>query len=115
MRDPIEKYKDGEITRKELDSIAKLEGDKNLARLLISNSKYSDMKDDIGKDAAGGKSKAYPDTIQEALQWMTVAEAQEGKRSEHNTSSNYASTLTQQLSLSLSRSYPRKSLIIMFY
>ena len=101
MRDAIEKYKDGEITRKELDSIAKLEGDKNLARLLISNSKYSDMKDDMAKDAASGKSKAYPDTIQEALQRMTVAEAQERRRrGEHNTSSNYVSTLTHQLSLS---------------
>ena len=100
MRDAIERYKDGEITRKELDSIAKLEGDKNLARLLISNSKYSDMKDDIGKDAAGGKSKAYPDTIQ-ALQRMTADETQERRRrDEHNTSSNYVSTLTHQLSLS---------------
>ena len=101
MRDAIEKYKDGEITRKELDNIAKLEGDKNLARLLISNSKYSDMKDYMAKDAAGGKSKAYPDTIQEALQRMTVAEAQERRRrGEHNTSSNYVSTFTHQLSLS---------------
>jgi len=80
MRTVIKKYIAGEITLDDLGTIADQEAEKNLARILMSNSAYTELRTDLAKKAVNGNENAYPNTAQDAIQRLTLASIHEKER-----------------------------------
>ena len=80
MRTAIRKCIAGEITFDDLDAIADQEAEKNLARLLMANCAYTELRTDLAKNAVNGNENAYPNTVQDAIQRLTVASIHEKER-----------------------------------
>jgi len=80
MRTAIKKCIAGEITLDDLDAIADQEAEKNLALLLMANCAYGELRTDLAKNAVNGNDYAYPNTVQDAIQRLTVASIHEKER-----------------------------------
>jgi len=63
MRTAIKKYIAGEITFDDLDVIADQGSEKNLARLLMPNCAYTELRTDLAKNVVNGNENAYPNTV----------------------------------------------------
>jgi len=80
MRTAIKNCIAGEITLDDLDAIADQDAEKNLARLLMANCAYAELRTDLAKNAVNGNENAYPNTVQDAIQRLTVASIHEKER-----------------------------------
>jgi len=80
MRSSIKKRITGEISLDQLDTFADQEAERNLARLLMANYAYTELRTDLAKNAVNGNKNAYPNTLQDASQRLTVASIHEKEK-----------------------------------
>ncbi len=80
MRSTIKKCVAGGISLEELNTLTDQEAERNLARLLMANCAYTELRTDLAKNAVNGNENAYPNTVQDAIQRLTVANIHEKEK-----------------------------------